>query len=139
MSKLFKLHKNRYSSSYYWCNACYSYSFRPSLVSIYLKKKKRDIRIKIIEGLKKMELNFSMCIIPYVTTRYKDVVHYCPRCKIYLGVKFGKGKILFGRFVAPICWWYIHIYKKIIIIYSIILKIWTSIKIVIFIDNEYLS
>lgn len=44
-----------------------------------------------------------MCMIPYITTKYKDVVHYCPRCKIYLGVKFGRGKILFGRFIVPIC------------------------------------
>ncbi|XP_041974488.1 lipopolysaccharide-induced tumor necrosis factor-alpha factor homolog [Aricia agestis] len=25
------------------------------------------------------------CVLPYVTKRWKDVEHYCPRCAVFLG------------------------------------------------------
>ncbi|XP_076381631.1 uncharacterized protein LOC117222917 [Megalopta genalis] len=36
-----------------------------------------------------------MCMVPYCVTKFKNAAHYCPRCNIYLGTKFGSAKYLF--------------------------------------------
>ncbi|KAK2585883.1 hypothetical protein KPH14_010472 [Odynerus spinipes] len=42
-------------------------------------------------------LPVCMCLVPYSSVTFKDTVHRCPRCKIYLGIKFSSGKHLFSR------------------------------------------
>ncbi|XP_076390640.1 uncharacterized protein LOC143265010 [Megachile rotundata] len=32
-----------------------------------------------------------LCMIPYLTTKFKDTSHYCPICKIFLGRKYASG------------------------------------------------
>ncbi|XP_076764800.1 uncharacterized protein LOC143431760 [Xylocopa sonorina] len=36
-----------------------------------------------------------LCMIPYCSNEYKNTAHYCPRCKIYLGTNYGKGRNIF--------------------------------------------
>ncbi|KAL2712767.1 lipopolysaccharide-induced tumor necrosis factor-alpha factor [Vespula squamosa] len=38
-----------------------------------------------------------MCFLPYYSVTFKDTVHSCPKCEIYLGTKFSKSKNFLQR------------------------------------------
>ncbi|XP_046834340.1 lipopolysaccharide-induced tumor necrosis factor-alpha factor homolog [Vespa crabro] len=42
-------------------------------------------------------LPVCMCFLPYYLIAFKDTVHSCPRCKIYLGTKFSNSRNFLER------------------------------------------